>query len=159
MVTISTYSSGGGLILYQAYGNLYAMPRFGGKWTRESTGMKIDEELHSECGDAVTIMCDAVRIQEATPSEAFETTSGSAVSLKTQRNPRIATPSENLRRCSKPINRGLIQSIPTSLPPQPIGEATKASNLRRKPSGVQGRSHFTYLFYERLSTLSAGLVM
>ncbi|GJV30708.1 putative reverse transcriptase domain-containing protein [Tanacetum coccineum] len=29
------------------------------------------------------------------------------------------------------INRGLIQAILTSLPPQPIGEATKASNLRR----------------------------
>ncbi|GJU71655.1 reverse transcriptase domain-containing protein [Tanacetum coccineum] len=27
------------------------------------------------------------------------------------------------------INRGLIQAIPTSLPPQPIGEAIKASNL------------------------------
>ncbi|GJX87436.1 hypothetical protein Tco_0339450 [Tanacetum coccineum] len=73
-------------------------------------------------------MCDAVRIQVVTPSEAFEMPSGSAIS-------------------SKPINRGLIQSIPTSLPPQPIGEATKASNLRRKPSGVQGRSHFTYLLY------------
>ncbi|GKB50022.1 hypothetical protein Tco_0900775, partial [Tanacetum coccineum] len=45
---------------------------------------------------------------------------------------------------SKPINRGLIQAISTSLPPQPIGEATKASNLRRIPPGVQGRSHFTY---------------
>ncbi|GJU19650.1 hypothetical protein Tco_1152992 [Tanacetum coccineum] len=41
------------------------------------------------------------------------------------------------------INRGLIQAIPTSLPPQPIGEATKASNLQRIPPGVQGRSHFT----------------
>ncbi|GJR27694.1 interferon-related developmental regulator family protein [Tanacetum coccineum] len=30
---------------------------------------------------------------------------------------------------SIPINRGLIQAILTSLPPQPIGEATKASNL------------------------------
>ncbi|GJT25529.1 hypothetical protein Tco_0895466 [Tanacetum coccineum] len=28
-----------------------------------------------------------------------------------------------------PINRGLIQGIPTSLPPQPIEEATEASNL------------------------------
>ncbi|GJY48680.1 hypothetical protein Tco_0438636 [Tanacetum coccineum] len=46
-----------------------------------------------------------------------------------------------------PINRGLIQAIPTSLPPQPIGEATKASNLRRIPPGVQGRSHFTYFLY------------
>ncbi|GJX43054.1 hypothetical protein Tco_0259730 [Tanacetum coccineum] len=45
------------------------------------------------------------------------------------------------------INRGLIQAIPTSLPPQPIGEATKASNLRRIPPGVQGRSHFTYFLY------------
>ncbi|GKB74976.1 hypothetical protein Tco_0936388 [Tanacetum coccineum] len=27
MVTISTYGSGGGLIIYQAYGNLYAMNR------------------------------------------------------------------------------------------------------------------------------------
>ncbi|GJT32226.1 hypothetical protein Tco_0922645, partial [Tanacetum coccineum] len=45
---------------------------------------------------------------------------------------------------SIPINRGLIQAIPISLPPQPIGEATKASNLRRIPPGVQGRSHFTY---------------
>ncbi|GJW42925.1 hypothetical protein Tco_0071724 [Tanacetum coccineum] len=35
-----------------------------------------------------------------------------------------------------PINRGLIQAIPTSLPPQLIGEATKASNLRRIPPGV-----------------------
>ncbi|GJW81824.1 phospholipase-like protein [Tanacetum coccineum] len=48
---------------------------------------------------------------------------------------------------STPINRGLIQAIPTSLPPQPIGEATKASNLRRIPPGVQGRSHFTYFLY------------
>ncbi|GJT31933.1 reverse transcriptase domain-containing protein [Tanacetum coccineum] len=37
---------------------------------------------------------------------------------------------------SIPINRGLIQAIPISLPPQPIGEATKASNLRRIPLGV-----------------------
>ncbi|GKA60553.1 hypothetical protein Tco_0759960 [Tanacetum coccineum] len=43
--------------------------------------------------------------------------------------------------CSIFINRGLIQAIPTSLPPQPIGEATKASNLQRIPPGVQGRSH------------------
>ncbi|GJT95560.1 reverse transcriptase domain-containing protein [Tanacetum coccineum] len=48
---------------------------------------------------------------------------------------------------SIPINRGLIQAILTSLPPQPIGEATKASNLRRIPPGVQGRSHFTYFLY------------
>ncbi|GJQ95775.1 hypothetical protein Tco_0006914 [Tanacetum coccineum] len=47
----------------------------------------------------------------------------------------------------KPINRGIIQAIPTSLPPQPIGEATKASNLQRIPPGVQGRSHFTYFLY------------
>ncbi|GJU24633.1 hypothetical protein Tco_1163254 [Tanacetum coccineum] len=46
-----------------------------------------------------------------------------------------------------PINRGLIQAILTSLPPQPIGEATKASNLQRIPPGVQGRSHFTYFLY------------
>nr|GEU91780.1 copia protein [Tanacetum cinerariifolium] len=45
---------------------------------------------------------------------------------------------------SKPINRGLIQ---TSLPPQPIGEATKASNLQRIPSGVQRRSHIIYFLY------------
>ncbi|GJW64598.1 hypothetical protein Tco_0116482 [Tanacetum coccineum] len=45
------------------------------------------------------------------------------------------------------INRGLIQAIPTSLPPQPIGEATKASNLQRIPPRVQGRSHFTYFLY------------
>ncbi|GJU13097.1 reverse transcriptase domain-containing protein [Tanacetum coccineum] len=56
----------------------------------------------------------------------------------------------SLRRnhCSSiPINRGLIQSIPISLPPQSIGEATKASNLQRIPLGVQGRSHFTYFLY------------
>ncbi|GJT92253.1 hypothetical protein Tco_1081098 [Tanacetum coccineum] len=46
------------------------------------------------------------------------------------------------------INRGLIQAIPTSLPPQPIGEATKATNLQRIPPGVQGRSHFTYFLSE-----------
>ncbi|GJR11728.1 putative reverse transcriptase domain-containing protein [Tanacetum coccineum] len=40
------------------------------------------------------------------------------------------------RQCSIPINRGLIQAILTSLPPQPIGEATKASNLQRIPPGV-----------------------
>ncbi|GJS55219.1 hypothetical protein Tco_0628581 [Tanacetum coccineum] len=45
------------------------------------------------------------------------------------------------------INRGLIQAIPTSLPPQPIGEVTKASNLQRILLGVQGRSHFTYFLY------------
>ncbi|GKE47539.1 hypothetical protein Tco_1478797, partial [Tanacetum coccineum] len=45
------------------------------------------------------------------------------------------------------INRGLVQAIPTSLPPQPIREATKASNLQRIPPGVQGRSHFTYFLY------------
>ncbi|GJS92352.1 hypothetical protein Tco_0799320 [Tanacetum coccineum] len=45
------------------------------------------------------------------------------------------------------INRGLIQAILTSLPPQPIGEATKASNLQRIPPGVQRRSHFTYFLY------------
>ncbi|GJR97199.1 hypothetical protein Tco_0269373 [Tanacetum coccineum] len=49
--------------------------------------------------------------------------------------------------CPIPINRGLIQAIPASLPPQPIGEATKASNLQRIPPGVQGRSHFTYFLY------------
>ncbi|GJT77506.1 hypothetical protein Tco_1044231 [Tanacetum coccineum] len=43
--------------------------------------------------------------------------------------------------------RGLIQDIPTSLPLQPIGEATKAFNLRRIPPRVQGRSHFTYFLY------------
>ncbi|GKB56933.1 hypothetical protein Tco_0913119 [Tanacetum coccineum] len=48
-----------------------------------------------------------------------------------------------LRR-SIPINGGLIQAIPTLPPPQPIKEATKASNLQRIPPGVQGRSHFTY---------------
>ncbi|GJR37000.1 MAK10-like protein [Tanacetum coccineum] len=37
---------------------------------------------------------------------------------------------------SIPINRGLIQAIPTSLPPQPIREATKASNLQRIPPEV-----------------------
>ncbi|GKD42847.1 uncharacterized mitochondrial protein-like protein [Tanacetum coccineum] len=48
---------------------------------------------------------------------------------------------------SIPINRDLIQAIPRSLPPQPIGEATKASNLQRIPLGVQARSHFTYFLY------------
>ncbi|GJY28614.1 putative reverse transcriptase domain-containing protein [Tanacetum coccineum] len=48
---------------------------------------------------------------------------------------------------SIPINRCLIQAIQTSLPPQPIGEATKASNLQRIPPGVQRRSHFTYFLY------------
>ncbi|GJV96101.1 transcription factor HHO3-like protein [Tanacetum coccineum] len=45
------------------------------------------------------------------------------------------------------INRGLIQAILTSLPPQLIGEATKAFNLQRIPPGVQGISHFTYFLY------------
>ncbi|GKA68986.1 hypothetical protein Tco_0775050 [Tanacetum coccineum] len=45
------------------------------------------------------------------------------------------------------INRVLIQAIPTSLPLQPIREATKASNLQRIPPRVQGRSHFTYFLY------------
>ncbi|GJY47626.1 retrovirus-related pol polyprotein from transposon RE1 [Tanacetum coccineum] len=49
--------------------------------------------------------------------------------------------------CLIPIIRGLVQAIPTSLSPQPIGEATKASNLQRIPPGVQGRSHFTYFLY------------
>ncbi|GJW91100.1 RNA-directed DNA polymerase, eukaryota, reverse transcriptase zinc-binding domain protein [Tanacetum coccineum] len=57
------------------------------------------------------------------------------------------TISRRLVEGSMPINRGLIQAIPTSLPPQPIREATKASNLQRIPSGVQGRSHFTYFLY------------
>ncbi|GJZ49120.1 hypothetical protein Tco_0603310 [Tanacetum coccineum] len=34
-------------------------------------------------------------------------------------------------KCSILINRGIIQAIPISLPPQPIGEATKASSLQR----------------------------
>ncbi|GJR10143.1 hypothetical protein Tco_0792795 [Tanacetum coccineum] len=38
--------------------------------------------------------------------------------------------------CLIPINKVLIQAIPTSLPPQPIGEATKASNLRRIPPEI-----------------------
>ncbi|GJU38941.1 retrovirus-related pol polyprotein from transposon TNT 1-94 [Tanacetum coccineum] len=50
--------------------------------------------------------------------------------------------------CSIPINRGLIQAIPISLPPQPIGETTKASNLQRIPPRVQGRSHFTYFLHQ-----------
>ncbi|GJR99364.1 hypothetical protein Tco_0315873 [Tanacetum coccineum] len=50
-------------------------------------------------------------------------------------------------RGSNTINRGLIQAIPTSLPLQPIGEATKASNLQRILPGVQRRSHFTYFLY------------
>ncbi|GJU47014.1 hypothetical protein Tco_1204280 [Tanacetum coccineum] len=37
------------------------------------------------------------------------------------------------------INRGLIQAILASLPPQPIGEVTKASNLQRIPPGVWKR--------------------
>ncbi|GKC64777.1 hypothetical protein Tco_1097375 [Tanacetum coccineum] len=37
---------------------------------------------------------------------------------------------------STPINRGLIQAILTSLPPQPIGEATKTFYLRRIPPRV-----------------------
>ncbi|GKC29774.1 reverse transcriptase domain-containing protein [Tanacetum coccineum] len=45
------------------------------------------------------------------------------------------------------LRRDLIQAIPTSLPTQPVGEATKASNLQRIPLGVQGRSHFTYFLY------------
>ncbi|GJZ12222.1 hypothetical protein Tco_0547452, partial [Tanacetum coccineum] len=45
-------------------------------------------------------------------------------------------------KCLILINRGLIQAILTSLPPQPIKEAIKASNLQRIPPGVQGRSHF-----------------
>ncbi|GJR52750.1 hypothetical protein Tco_1403271 [Tanacetum coccineum] len=48
---------------------------------------------------------------------------------------------------SIPINRGLIQASLTALPPQLIGEATKASNLQRIPPRVQGRSHFTYFLY------------
>ncbi|GJY31299.1 hypothetical protein Tco_0414794 [Tanacetum coccineum] len=59
---------------------------------------------------------------------------------------------------SIPINRGLIQAIPTSLPPQPIGEATKASNLQRIPPGVQGRSYFTY-FYIKTLTLEQYLAL
>ncbi|GJS89646.1 reverse transcriptase domain-containing protein [Tanacetum coccineum] len=39
-------------------------------------------------------------------------------------------------KCSTTINRGLIQANPTSLSPQTIGEATKASNLQRIPPGV-----------------------
>ncbi|GJU25919.1 hypothetical protein Tco_1164540 [Tanacetum coccineum] len=53
-------------------------------------------------------------------------------------------------KCSIFINTGLIQAILTSLPPQPIGEAKKASNLRRIPPRVQGRSHFTYFLYSML---------
>ncbi|GKA69779.1 putative nucleotidyltransferase, ribonuclease H [Tanacetum coccineum] len=49
--------------------------------------------------------------------------------------------------CSTTINKGLIQANPTSLPPQPIGEATKASYLRRTPPGVQRRSHLSYFLY------------
>ncbi|GJU73320.1 hypothetical protein Tco_1264725 [Tanacetum coccineum] len=49
--------------------------------------------------------------------------------------------------CTISINRGLIQAIPTLLPPQPIGEATKASNLQRISPGVQGRSHSIYFLY------------
>ncbi|GJR12080.1 hypothetical protein Tco_0794732 [Tanacetum coccineum] len=51
-----------------------------------------------------------------------ELTSGEIVSLK------ILSRTMEVR--STTINRGLIQAIPTSLPPQPIGEATKASNLQ-----------------------------
>ncbi|GKC75553.1 reverse transcriptase domain-containing protein, partial [Tanacetum coccineum] len=56
---------------------------------------------------------------------------------------KLPHPTTYKTRCSTTINRGLIQAILISLPPQPIGEATKASNLRRIPPGVQGRSHFT----------------
>ncbi|GKE61477.1 hypothetical protein Tco_1511844, partial [Tanacetum coccineum] len=58
-------------------------------------------------------------------------------------------------KCSISINRGLIQAIPTSLPPLPIGEATKASNLRRIPPGVQGRSHLTYFLSRLQKSLGA----
>ncbi|GJV81461.1 hypothetical protein Tco_1517331 [Tanacetum coccineum] len=44
--------------------------------------------------------------------------------------------SNQVTNCSISINRGLIQAIPTLLPPQPIGEATNASNLQRIPPGV-----------------------
>ncbi|GKE05514.1 hypothetical protein Tco_1397532, partial [Tanacetum coccineum] len=49
-----------------------------------------------------------------------------------------------------PINKGLIQAIPTSLPPQPIGEATKASNLRRSPPGVKGDHTFLTFYAENV---------
>nr|GEU46129.1 hypothetical protein [Tanacetum cinerariifolium] len=49
---------------------------------------------------------------------------------------------------SIPINRGLIQAISISLPPQPIGEATKASNLQRIPPGI---------FFDYRVTLGFGL--
>ncbi|GJS26299.1 ribonuclease H-like domain-containing protein [Tanacetum coccineum] len=48
---------------------------------------------------------------------------------------------------STTISKGLVQANPTSLPPQPIGEATKASYLRRTTAEVQGRSHLTYFLY------------
>ncbi|GJT57579.1 hypothetical protein Tco_0992633 [Tanacetum coccineum] len=45
---------------------------------------------------------------------------------------------------SIPINRGLIQAIPTSLPPQPIGEATKAFNVQRiAPGDPAARKHLS----------------
>ncbi|GJU15827.1 ribonuclease H-like domain-containing protein [Tanacetum coccineum] len=56
--------------------------------------------------------------------------------------------------CSIPINGGLIQDIPTSLPPQPIGEATKAFNLRRiPPRSIKrlGNAHGIPFYVERKS--------
>ncbi|GJY54409.1 reverse transcriptase domain-containing protein [Tanacetum coccineum] len=52
------------------------------------------------------------------------------------------------------INGGLIQAILTSLPPQPIGEATKASNLQRISLGVQGRTHFRTMAGVDVDTLT-----
>ncbi|GJT15780.1 hypothetical protein Tco_0874486 [Tanacetum coccineum] len=49
-------------------------------------------------------------------------------------------------RCSISINRDLIQAIPTSLPLQPIEEATKASNLQRIPPESKG-DHTLLTFY------------
>ncbi|GJX14192.1 hypothetical protein Tco_0205950 [Tanacetum coccineum] len=56
---------------------------------------------------------------------------------------------------SIPINRGLIQAIPTSLPPQPIGEATKASNLKgiRSPRNMEDDVDISVLTMEQYIAL------
>ncbi|GJT89365.1 hypothetical protein Tco_1071082 [Tanacetum coccineum] len=75
-----------------------------------------------------------VQIRDLKGNDLFTGLCGLMGGLRPLSVPRLASKGGQFGSIS--INRGLIQAIPTSLPPQPIGEAKKASNLRRIPPGI-----------------------
>ncbi|GJS11596.1 hypothetical protein Tco_0368392 [Tanacetum coccineum] len=117
-----------------------------GLWYLKDTGFKLTAFLYSDhagCLDTRKSTSGGIQFLEGDKLLSWSSKKQDCTSMSTAEAEYVSLSA----CCSIPINRGLIQAIPTSLPPQPIGEATKASNLQRIPPGVQGRSHFTYFLY------------